>query len=125
MAVMPELLTHSTIERVAFDYGVEFLTGDGAIIRIEGLGTVGYEGEPWGVFDAEGPADEVSTLVEFLHAQTEVVLDGACLELVSKASQLTLRVEPSADYEAWSVSFPDGSRLICTTEGAVARWSAS
>ena len=122
---MSELLTESRIERVAFDYGVEFLTTDGAILRIEGLGTVGYEGQPKRSFDAEAPAGEVSTLVEFLHEQAELVLEAASLELVSKASQLVLRVEPSEEHEAWSVSFPDGSRLVCTTEGAVARWSAS
>lgn len=123
--MMCEVLNESAIERVSFDYGIEFLTSDGAIIRIEGLGTVGHEGEPKRPFDAQAPAEEVLVLLQFLHEQAGLGLDGAVLELVSKANRFVLRIEPSDEYEAWSVTFPDGSRLVCTTEGAVVRWPAS
>lgn len=122
--MMVEILTEGPFDRVSFDYGVEFVTVGGTTIRVEGQGVVYDRGKTPRIFDTEAPAAVASTLLNFLHRPARVLLDGATLVLAVDPA-LELRVEPSTEFEAWSVAFSDGSRIVCTDSGQVTRWSAS
>jgi hypothetical protein len=122
---MSELLVESPIERIAFGHGIEFFTENGAILRVEGEAEVrGADGRPI-EFDAEAAAVVAPTLLGFLHRPGRFALDGASLVLTAAESELELRVDPSAEYEAWSLVLSDGSRYVCGDGGEVARWDPS
>lgn len=122
---MAEVLSEGPVERIAFDFGVEFLTGDGATVRAEGDAELVADGGVARAFDAESPAGVASVLLEFLHRPARVLLEGASLVMRSTDPILELRVEPSMEFEAWSVTAADGSRVVCSPGGEVTRWSGS
>ena len=120
---MAESLSEGSVSRISFDYGVELLLSDGAVVRVEGDGEVIRDGEVIGVFDAESPVAMSSTLLEFLNLDVVLSLDGAALLVSNLSERLTLTVGPSDDYEAWSLVLPDGSRLVSSCTGEVVRWA--
>ncbi len=122
---MAELVAELAIGRISFDYGVEFASDDGSIVRVEGEGSVARHGGPPVSFDAESAGPVASILLGFLHQGVRVLLDGATLELSTNELGLVLRVAPSSEFEAWSTALADGSRLVCTDDGTVSRWAAS
>ena len=120
-----EVISEGSVDRVAFDSGVEFILSDGALVRIEGSGTVGDGAELTQLFRAERPALASLALLGFLRCRVRVLLDDSTLRMESTDRDLRLRVEPSCEFEDWSVVLADGSRLVCAADGEVARWSPS
>ena len=123
--MMVEVLAEAVIERLTFDYGIEFLTDDRTTVRIEGQGVVGQTGGSFQTFDAEAPSAVAPLLLEFLHRPGRLLLDGATLVLAKADPALEMRVGPSEGYEAWSATFSDGTRLVCAGDGEVTRWAGS
>ena len=122
---MAEMVAELVIERISFDYGVEFAAGDGSVVRVEGEGSVVSHGQPPVWFDAESAGPVASVLLGFLHQGAKVLLDGSTLQLSADDVGLVLRVAPSNEYEAWSTAMADGSRIVCMDDGTVSRWAAS
>jgi hypothetical protein len=52
-----------------------------------------------------------------------IASDSGRLEVFFESGAV-LRVEPDADYEAWTFVAPDGRRVVSTAEGELAVWSA-
>jgi len=121
---MPEFLAEVVIERISFDFGVEFLANDGSVVRVEGEGSVAGHGVSQLTFDAESASPVAAALLGFLHRKAVLSIDENTLELSVPDMGLALRVGPSAEYEAWSAVLADGSRLVCADGGKVARWPA-
>ena len=110
------------LSRVAFDYGLLLLTDDGTEARIEVDFVMQHPGHESVRCKIDRPADFAGLLVASLRQpmSLEVGDDGALFVLLSVTHAIT--VEPDPDYEAWTVTRTDGSRLVCMPGGEIARW---
>lgn len=116
-------MVEGTVTQVSFSFGVELLVGDGASVRLEGPGTIRDSDSMDQAFDPESPSDSAPVLVQFLHREVQISLEGSTLIMTSDDGML-LRVPPSDDYEAWSISHSDGSRVVCAVGGEITRWQS-
>ena len=123
MGIMTQFSMRSTVTRVAFEYGVELLLQSDTVIRLEAmLDLPGRQGETTRVdSEALGPAAlEVLTL---LHREVTVeVRDDGNLRIATEDGW-QLEAVPSSDFEAWTVTNADGSRLVSLPGGEIATWS--
>ena len=118
------LIQDQMLSRVSFDHGLVLLFGDGSEIRIEVGFSISAGAELSRRVDIGQPADYSSAVVSGLlkHADAEVVKESTLV--VRLANEVVLVVAPDTAYEAWTVSRPDGSILVCAPGGELVSWSA-
>jgi len=116
-------LVEGSVNRLAFDYGVEFVV-DGAMIRIEGIGTI-EDADGRLSFDAEQSTSYGKKVLGLLGKSVEVDVRGSVLVIRAVGGSERIEVPSSDEYEAWSLVKLDGSRIVCTVGGQLASWPAS
>ncbi|WP_222704609.1 DUF6188 family protein [Actinomyces polynesiensis] len=105
------------------DYAVSLRRRDGLVVRIE---------QPLVLRTADGaealiePNGDVGALAPLLQLVRDELVRGIVEPdghlLLSFESGYSIVVSPSAAFEAWEVSAPDGLRLVALPGGGVAEW---
>lgn len=115
-------LAGQSISRVAFDFGVSFLTDGGSELRIDTVFDFRSEGASMTV-DPSTASGFASTLLGLLHSEIESakVTDAGALELCFRGS-FSLNVAPSDEFEAWAFAGAEGSKAVCMAGGGVSTW---
>ena len=117
---MSEKVTSGTVDRVSFDYGLEFLIG-GFVLRVEGTARL-YEGAVV-EFDVEGAQSVAVPLVGLLHREVSVsIAADSTLEFRDFSGALVFEAPPSVECESWTVTAVDGQKLVCGLGGEISRF---
>lgn len=117
-------LQHQKVSKLDYGCGLTFCTDGGFEIRIEAdyaltksRTTTIHSPEPFS--DNSGPLD---SLREEINATSTAEKDG--ILVLTSADGLSLRVAPSADFEAWALAGPRGQKIVCLPGGELAVWEA-
>lgn len=115
-------LAAGDVDCIAFDYGVEIRIAGGSVVRIEGPAKIRSPRGDERSFDPEAPGDAAVDVLKLLHRRVVVRSSGSTL-IVDRESKRVLEVDPSEDFEAWTVVGADGSRVVCGPGGEMTTWS--
>ncbi|WP_413799199.1 DUF6188 family protein [Streptomyces iranensis] len=92
-------------------------------VRVETDASIQAPGGDLVLFDPESPGAAAAQLVSLVHdTVTSAEVGSAGDLLISFGSGAELAVAPDSDYEAWGIVGPNGSRMVCMTDGEIARW---
>lgn len=115
-------LAGRTVSRVAFDHAVSLLTDDGAELRVQTAFSFGADPARMVVIDPERDvAAHAGVLVDLRgRAITAAGADDDGALAVRFATEAVLQVPPDSSYEAWTLTGPQGSLVVCLPGGGVA-----
>jgi len=117
-------LATQTVDRISFDFGITLLFSDGTELRITTPCEIRSSGGEVVTVDPENLGSDLRILPLLLHqAVQEAQVDEASGAVdVSLRSGSHLRVGPDPDFEAWSLTAPDGSLIVSLPGGGTSRW---
>lgn len=88
---------------------------DNIDIRPTGAGPVAFE--------PESPSEVAARLLMLLDMEvTNAVADDSGFLRLQFRKNAELSAGPNDEYEAWTMSGPDGERIICKPSGGIATW---
>jgi hypothetical protein len=126
MAVTDLALNGRCLQSALIEYTLRMQLSDVYFIFIESPFTVDSHGEIlW--LSTEEDVDEAFQPIRQLVGQTvkEVTADETGALRICFSGGARIHVPPDEAYEAWSVSGPDGTLVVCTPGGKLAIWSES
>lgn len=118
-------LRAKTLESVLVDHTVRMQLSDGYFIVIESPFRTGIDGSSVSLSPEEDGDRIIQSLRQLVgHTIDDADVDAAgTLHLIFEGAN-RLTVEPDPNYEAWSVSGPEGALVVSTPGGKLAVWKS-
>jgi hypothetical protein len=116
-----------TIDRVSFDYAIEFLISDGATVRLESTFSLTINNQSQIFVRPEQPGVAARPIIELIGevvAHASVSQDSGTLHL-RLSNEASLSVPADKSYEAWTFTDRDGSRVVALPGGGIAVWQSA
>jgi hypothetical protein len=123
MHVSPDIVGEQ-IEIVSFDWAVSLTTDEGTHLRIESPFTIADKDGSSRWVNPQSPVDDDSMVVGLVHDSIHAfdVVESESRLTVQFASGKRIIVESSDDYEAWTLTWANGGRLVQLPGGGFAFW---
>lgn len=107
------------------EHSVQFLLegsdGEMVTLTIETTANVAMEGGVARKFDPENPSER-RVLGDIISTEAGVLRVREDGTLTIQAGSTSVVVSPDPDFEAWSIDYEDGRKLVCLPGGDIARW---
>ena len=117
-------LDGQTITHHVSDYAMSATTDAGFVLCVENDYTFNTSTESWNVSpDSLADSERVPSLTN--RTISSATTDQSGILQVSFTDGHHLTVVRDADYEAWSITGPDGRKVVCLPGGDLATWSAA
>lgn len=113
------------VSRICVDYAVTLQTADGAELRIEtGFAVAASGAEPIVAVEPEHLGSAGAQVLALIRRRlvAAAIHDSGRLELRFEGDARLL-CEPNENFEAWTLSAPDGEIVVCLPGGGIARWT--
>jgi hypothetical protein len=118
------LLQDSDVIQIRVDYAVSFVFSSDMILRISGAIHFAASGSHTDVEPEGEPAQLAPLLAVRSKRVTDATLTEAGAITVTLTDDIVIAVEPSPTFEAWELSGPDGTLVVCPPGGGITMWSA-
>jgi Family of unknown function (DUF6188) len=123
MVPMRLAVVGSSVTRLCFDHALTILTSSNYEFRFETTSTFDLAGAGLVAFEPESPSEVAAKLLMLLDMEvTNAVADDSGFLRLQFGKNAELAAGPHDEYEAWTMSGPDGERIICKPGGGIATW---
>lgn len=112
------------VTQITFGFSVSLTTNKGFEVRVENDFTLQTAQGDFSLVPGKSSAN-VGQLNSLLNrAITSAAADESGSLIITFTDGTRLQVDPNSTYEAWTVTGPDGLKVICMPEGELAIWPA-